>query len=369
MPRKLALSASPALIEKAIIACIRLDSAVLKSPVRHGWLQRSRIFAASRMAASEGDNPDPDGLMAAFLQIPFKARADAGAAARAVSWLEIWLALGEALPAEPRLPVVERLREVRAGVSYFRIAARSGRAGVFRALPAGLVAAQAAGVPGPSAFAAIPVYLASAGVISQAWPGLAPPPEEITGDGIFARRLFMGLEQQAAQELRQLEALESAWVSWQGAIADQRSNSRLPQLLHLAASFPALGSAFVARRLSASARPCTVPGASFMLDALVKRGILVEASGRRSWRRYVPTDLAHLQGLAASKRLKPGQGAPAPTNVFADGRPKVSIEGLEFRPLALRELPRVTDTDWEGLLSEINSVNRRARDLLRASTV
>lgn len=369
MPRKPAPSVSPALIEKTIIACIRLDSAVLKSPVRYGWLQRSRINAAARMTAGEGDNPDPDRLMATVLQIPLKARADAGAAARAVTWLETWLALGAAQPADPRPAVAERVREVNAGVSHLRAAARSGRGGVFRALPAGLVAAQAGGMSGPSAFAAIPVYLASAGVISQAWPGLAPVPGGISNDGIFARHLFMGLEQQATQELRQLEALEAAWGSWHGSIADQRSNSRLPQLLHLVASFPALGAVFVAKRLSANTRPCTVPGASFMLDALVKRGILVEASGRRSWRRYVPADLAYLQGLSATKRLQPGQGAPAPTDVFADARPAVSIEGLEFRPLALRELPSVTDTGWEALLAEIDSVNRRAKDLLKARTV
>ena len=369
MPRKPALSASPALIEKAIIACIRLDSAVLKSPVRHGWLQRSRINAAARMTAGEGDNPDPDRLMAAFLQIPFKARADAGAAARGVAWLETWLALGGAPPAEPRPPVAEQVREVGVAVSHLRAAARSGRGGVFRALPAGLAAAQAAGVPGPSAFAAIPAFLASVGVIAQAWPGLAPLPEPISSDRIFAQHLLMGLEQQATHELRQLEALEKAWASWQGAIADQRSNSRLPRLLHLVASFPALGSVFVAKRLSASSRSCTVPGASFMLDALVKRGILVEASGRRSWRRYVPADLAHLQGRSATKQLKPGQGMPAPADVFADARPDVSIDGLEFRPLALRELPSVSDTDWEALLAEIDSVNRRAKDRLKARTV
>ena len=384
MPRKSVRSALPRQLERAIAAAAALDAAAKRSPVRAGWLQRSRIAAAQRLAACDGEAADPDRLLAALLDLPIRRTADGGAIIRALGWLRLWLEADTA-PALDRPAAADWTGRI--GPASFQASSsasagvhvalaclvthhRSGRAGVVGSLPVGVAAAIAQGVPFAAALAAIPYALQVAGIVTEAWPALSPVPDGPTDDSLWPSRLFEAFADQAERELAALDRLEMSWRHWHIDIGALRGNSRLPQLLHLAASLPGLSSAYVARRLGTAERPCTVPGASFLLNELGRRGVLVEVSLRQSWRLYVPADLAHLQLLPRRGRGTMHRPAAEPerADLLGDDRPAVSLEGMIVTRIEHPAVSSAVEADWTELIADIERATQRAKGLIERTT-
>jgi hypothetical protein len=297
--------------------------------------------------------------MATMLGLPSRWNHDPGARAVATGWLEhlrLRTTPAQASGALAGTPALESACSAILG--HFRQL----RAGALRALPGGVIAALAAGVDPATSLAAIPLMLCKLGVVRQPWPALVPAwPGDPAGDeNRWTRSLIDNLCTSAEAEFASLETLEGAWRRWHQSLPALRGNARLPQLLHLLAHSPGVSAVLAARYLSRLGRKCTVPGASFLLRALVERHIVVEVSGRRSWRFYVPSDLARLKGLNIDPARAGLKGRAGPAELFADSLPPVTLEDIEVTPLRFPP-PAVSEIDWGSLFAEIDAANQRVR--------
>jgi hypothetical protein len=368
-------------LERALLAAARLDEAASRSPVSAGWLQRSRFAAAERLAAAEGHAQAPDRLLAAVLGLPVSAHADGGATAAALRWFagvrgqrggdrrQKSEVRGDAtVSAEPD-PAAAALAGRVAAAAARLAAQRSSRAGVLGGLPGSIAALMAEGMGFATVLAAIPRFLAEARVLSAAWPAFAVVPEgggpEASG---WAGRLLGALADQADAERLALDRLEASWAGWHDGLGALRSNARLPRLLQLVASLPGLSSVFVAERLTTPHRSCTVAGASFLLKSLVARGVLVEASRRRSWRLYVPADLALLRDIVRPPGPRKRKAAPDRQELLADERAPLSLDGIELTRLERARPFSDRDAEWAALIADIDRAALKARIVIERKT-
>ena len=364
-----------AAIERTVAAIVGLDRAAARSPVRAGWLQRSRIDAAIRAAAADGIPVDRGAFLAVLLGLPQR-RPDEGTH-RALRWLKILLTLapggsrpGAGAAGQDMLQPLDAMAAaavgadpigVRTAIAAYERARRAAGVGVVAALGEGLrLALDGDGSPG-AAVVAIPFHLARTGLISEPWPGLVPAP--IVSTGRLGLGVLDALADQAVNELAALDRLDAAWCRWHAkvAAAGTRSNSRLPALLHLVATMPAVSPAYVTQAW-AKTMPCTAAGASHLLRQLVALDIVAEATGRQTWRLYVPADLTHLRQFG--RPLDAGKGKLDPRDLLADDRAPMTLDGMTTMPLEPMVMPGPVEEDWAAMMAAIDTVNARAQSFL-----
>jgi hypothetical protein len=143
---------------------------------------------------------------------------------------------------------------------------------------------------------------------------------------------------------------------WMGGLP----RNQQPALLHLVAGLPALSPAYVARTWSKAGGSCSTAGASYLLTQLVGLGIVAEATGRRTWRLYVPADLAHLRQFG--RPLRAGKGDAR--DLLADDRAPIVLDGITATPLAPMAMPGPVEADWAAMMAAIDAVNDRASQVL-----
>ena len=119
-------------------------------------------------------------------------------------------------------------------------------------------------------------------------------------DDAMLRRLLKAVAQAAHDGLARLDAMETDRARAIAAIARERRPGLLIQLLAFVQHNPLLSPQHVSTRLQLS-----LSGAGKLLTRAAQLGTLVEVSGRRSWRTYLPPDLAVVFGFVPPPRGRP----------------------------------------------------------------
>ncbi len=116
-------------------------------------------------------------------------------------------------------------------------------------------------------------------------------------------RLLKQLRRAAEDGLARLDRLEDTARRSAAAIAAARRPGQLATLGRLALTCPCLAARTLAPRLG-----LTISGAGKLLERATRLGLLVEISGRETWRAYATPDVALALGLVPPARGRP----PAP---------------------------------------------------------
>lgn len=158
---------------------------------------------------------------------------------------------------------------------------------------------------------AFPLVLRRMGLTQRAMPCL------VTGDPgqrfaldprpALLKRLLKQLARSAENGLTRLERLENAAQRAAATIGAQHRPGKLADLGRIALTRPCLAARSLAPMLD-----LTVSGAGKLLERATRLGLLVEISGRETWRSYVTPDVAVSLGLVAPARGRP-RLMPAPS--------------------------------------------------------
>ena len=140
------------------------------------------------------------------------------------------------------------------------------------------------------------------------------------------KRLLKQLCRSAEDGLNRLQRLEAVSRRSAAAIASELRPGKLLDLGRLC-----LGQPCLAARSLAPALGVTISGAGKLLERAARLGIVIETSGRQSWRSYVAPDVAAALGLVRPDRGRPKSPpppSPALSAVLADfDREMAAIEG------------------------------------------
>lgn len=138
----------------------------------------------------------------------------------------------------------------------------------------------------------------------------APLPCLVAGDKAFRlaprdsepiiRRTLRDLTQRAADGLAMAEQLEAERRRWIKTLEEERKPGALRTLGAITLAQPVFRPEQLARRLK-----LTRSGAGKLLDRAAEHGLLLEVSGRRSWRVYMIPDLARRLGFAPAVKGRP----------------------------------------------------------------
>lgn len=138
----------------------------------------------------------------------------------------------------------------------------------------------------------------------------APLPSLVIGDASLRtlygsrerqlRRLLKAVRSSAAEGLDRLERLEAWRLEFAAVVAREHRPGLLPHLGQLALARP-----LVSARLTADILGITLSGAGKLLTRAASNGLLVEVSGRASWRLYVTPDVGIALGMVAPPRGRP----------------------------------------------------------------
>lgn len=120
------------------------------------------------------------------------------------------------------------------------------------------------------------------------------------------KRLCKQLRRAAEDGLARLERLESQARRSAAAIAGEHRPGKLADLGRIALARPCL-----AARTLAPVLDLTISGAGKLLERATRLGLLVETSGRGTWRSYVTPDVALALGLVAPERGRPRLPPPS----------------------------------------------------------
>jgi len=114
------------------------------------------------------------------------------------------------------------------------------------------------------------------------------------------KRLLKAVRSSAAEGLDRLERLEAWRTEFAAALAQERRAGLLRKLGQFALSQP-----IISARLVADAFDITLSGAGKLLARAASRRLVVEVSGRASWRLYVTPDVAIALGMLPPPRGRP----------------------------------------------------------------
>lgn len=114
------------------------------------------------------------------------------------------------------------------------------------------------------------------------------------------KRLLKAVQSSAAEGLERLERLEAWRLECAAVLAREHRPGLLAQLGKLALVQP-----FMSARLTADTFGITLSGAGKLLMRAASKGLLIEVSGRASWRLYVTPDVGIALGMVAPPRGRP----------------------------------------------------------------
>jgi hypothetical protein len=122
------------------------------------------------------------------------------------------------------------------------------------------------------------------------------------------KRLLKQVRRHAEEGLLRLERLEDGARRNAEAIAAEHRPGKLADLGRIALTRPCLAARSLAPHLG-----LTISGAGKLLERGARLGLLVEISGRETWRSYVTSDIALALGLTSPDRGRPRFAAePSP---------------------------------------------------------
>jgi hypothetical protein len=254
----------------------RLYEAVERSPVAGPWLARSRIDAAVRLLHADGVGVDRDRVLRHCHDLPLPHRSDADTPVAT---------LLARLAAPPASGPSDRLAQ--------EIHGADGLTQLYAALYRWL---RTQGQPSQG-YVLVMERLARLDLVPQTLWALAQP----AGPAVLAERdwvesALQRLERATATARQDLAGLALTLEEWRNRLGSRRRNSRLDQVLLDVAGMLVATPVAIARRHDLSVR-----GAAAMLDELMELGILVEITGRRSWKIYVPADQTIMPAAAAGR--------------------------------------------------------------------
>jgi len=152
------------------------------------------------------------------------------------------------------------------------------------------------------------------------------------------KRLLKVLRTAADDGVKRLAALEDVTRRTAAALLTQRRPGKLPRLAKLALARPCLAARQVAPLLKVS-----ISGAGKLLDRAARTGIVVEISGRTSWRSYIAPDLAQALGLTKPSLGRPFL-APPPSpeldSILASYDADMALLDAELQRLGVETKPR-----------------------------
>jgi hypothetical protein len=194
---------------------------------------------------------------------------------------------------------------------------------------------------------ALPLALHQAGLVPKVAPALlggrlplataSPMPTAIPATPWLARALT-ALAKEAAGSARRLDDLTRQHRAWHSVFAGRgHRDSRAPKVLDLLAATPVLSTSLVARHLG-----CTPRGASGLLKALARAGVVTAAQLNARWTIYLASDLS----VADRDRSGAGEGADDPLGLSVP-LPEVDREGIE--------------TTLDGLIAELDRLDQRTK--------
>jgi hypothetical protein len=277
--------------EDAVVAIGELGGRVSASPVRSAWQRRAAWSGYARALQLQGAEIDEVDLFSwgCGLSLPGRARRitltdeyDAFA-----GWWERMQgghdgAWKDGLPFTPHIPAgIPRI--LQAFDLQRQYAQRSADVAPWLALP---VFVHRLGL------SPLPLPCLVAGAKAYRHPGPIPPET--------VRAVLRALAAAARRGLDGLDRMETGHRAAVRAVRSEYRPGKLPDLLALSLSVAMLSPARVAADLDLS-----IAGAGKLLDRAASLGLVVEVSGRRSWKTYLAPDLAIALGLRA-----PPQGRP-----------------------------------------------------------
>lgn len=159
---------------------------------------------------------------------------------------------------------------------------------------------------------AFPVVLRRMGITASALPCLvAGDPGQRFAMGprpALLKRLLKQLRRAAEDGLIRLERLEQAVRHSAAVLSNEHRAGKLADLGRIALARPCLAARALAPQID-----LTISGAGKLLGRAARLGMVVETSGRGTWRTYVSTDVAVALGLVAPARGRPrGPAPPSP---------------------------------------------------------
>ena len=328
-------------LESCAGAVRELASTVARHPLADAWSVRYALRQAVRLSRLDGRLVDEHRLAGYLAGLPVPFRQDEGAEVGALRYARRLLrALDAGWPPSPTTARKDADRaeaEARddAPMIAWNIvdpeeAALEGQPRLFRiAHRLSIARATTSARPG-EAHEILPGDLVQSGLSKRPLPLLATNLGAAASDPEegFLAAFLSALEEDAEDGLRFLGTLSLSWEIWRERIGPRRSHSRLPHLVDLAAASPILAPVSAARYLA-----CSVRAASMMLEELVEAGVLIELSGRRSWKAYGGVDYSDLKDdLVAGWRpflMSRRSAAPPPmttVTVYGAVAPKTGIE-------------------------------------------
>lgn len=143
----------------------------------------------------------------------------------------------------------------------------------------------------------------------------------------FADRFGATLARQAGDGIEELALLETWRRRGADALLGIRTSSRLPEALDMLLESRVLSPVALSIGIGVSVR-----GASQMLDELERRGVAVEVTGRRTYRRFVHVDDRIARRIMVSETRRP-RALPSPPQAPAADPPEASPTPRRLEPV------------------------------------
>lgn len=129
---------------------------------------------------------------------------------------------------------------------------------------------------------------------------------------VLLKRLLKHLRRTAEDGLARLDRLEDFRLRAAAVISEEHRPGKLVDLIRVSLMRPSLAARSLAPMLE-----LTVSGAGKLLERATRLGLLIETSGRGSWRSYVTPDIALALGMRSPDRGRP-PALPETTQILSD---------------------------------------------------